>query len=139
MKAIKITADHAPAIEAALLAVNGRSKAHAYTSYDEIAALAAAAEKTLDELLLKRDFPGAVWRETSGSAVANCYRGVRNGTTITIERRSSAWYLVDAHQAPLFKRGGGKGRLTLTVEQDVAAKAKVQSLYSIAKPDEPVA
>ena len=133
MKAIKITPDNAQAIESALHDVNGRSTSHAYTKYAEIAAVADDAEKTLGELLFKKDFSGAVWRETSGSVVANCYRGTRNGTAIAIERRSAAWFLVEIGQVPLFTNGGGRGHLTLTLLQDAAATAKLRARYSVAQ------
>lgn len=138
MKAIKITIAGGAAIEAALHDVNGRSTSHAYTKYDEIAAIATEAEKTLGELLYKKDYAGAVWRETSGSAVPNSYRGIRNGTAVTLERRSSDWYLVNVQQVPLFNHGGGRGRLTLTAAQDAAAIAKLKARYSVEQP-EPVA
>lgn len=131
MKAIKITAENAAAIELVLHEANGRSTAHAYTTFGEIADVASGAEKALAGLMLKKDFSGAVWRETSGGSVPNSYKGIRNGTAITIERRSAAWYLVSVSQVSLFKAGGGAGRLQLTTEQDAAAVAKLRSQYSV--------
>lgn len=134
MKLLKIVESNAAVIEAALREINGRSEAHAYTTFREIESVAAEAEKTLGELLLKRDFAGAMWRETSGTAVPNSYNGTRNGTSIVIERRSSAWYLVAIAQVPLYTNGGGRGRLTLTAGQDAAAKARFGARYSVATP-----
>lgn len=136
MKAIKITADNAATIEAALAEVNGKARQHTYTDYSEIEALARGAEKRLEQLnIAKVRRAGASFTETSGSAVANSYKNTRIGTTATIERKGAGWYLVAVSAATLFSNGGGKGRLTMTAAQDAEAVAEVvaalKSGYSV--------
>ena len=131
MKPIKIIPKNAEAIEAALREVNGKAVAHAYTSYAEVAGLVSAAEKELAAVLYKKDWPGARWTETSGGKTANSYKYMRDATHVTIERRSSAWYVIEARHASIGTNGGGAGRLYLTPEQDEAAKARLAGLYWI--------
>ena len=133
MKAIKITEANETAIEAALSEANGRSEAHAYTTYGEIENLVSAAERALCSMLYKKDWQGAQWRETSGAKVANAYKGIRNGTSVVIERRSSAWYLIAAHKTPIYNDGGGKGWLYLTVAQQQAAHDKLNEQFYVMK------
>lgn len=130
MKAIKITESNAVAIEFALKTANGYSESHAYTTYSEVASVAMTAENMLASLICKKDFPGARYTSQSGSSVPNSYKGVRNGTEIVIERRSSAWYLVNVRQFPLFKNGG-KDLMCLTPEQNEAAITKLQNRYVV--------
>ena len=134
MKDIKIIEANEQAIEALLKETNGRSWSHAYTTYAEIDSLVSAAEKQLDRLLYKKDWPGATWRETSGGKVANSYRGNRNGTYVVIERRSSAWYLVSAQKVTIYNDGGGRGWLYLTVAQQKAAHEKLAETFRFANP-----
>ena len=134
MKAIKIIEANEQAIEALLAETNGRSEAHAYTTYAEIDSLVSAAEKQLDRLLYKKDWKGSTWRETSGGKVANSYRGARNGTHVVIERRSSAWYLVDAQKVQIYNDGGGRGWLYLTAAQQEAAHEKLDETFRVANP-----
>lgn len=132
MKAIQIVEANADAIKAALHAVNGRSVGHAYTEYSEVADIAAAAEKRLAELLPNlKAYKGARWAEVSGAPVANAYRYMRDATAVTIERKSSGWYLVDVRSVRVGKAGGGAGRLFLTEAQDVLAKEKLAKAYGV--------
>lgn len=132
MKAIKIDIKNAATIEAALAAVNGRAEAHTYTTFYEVADVAAKAEAALENLLLKGDRPGARWSKTSGSKVANSYKNSRLATTVVLERKTAGWYLVEVHSVSVMESGGGKGRLTLTQAQDAAAKALLQKQYRVA-------
>jgi len=128
---IKITDDHADDIKKALAAVNGRARCHIYSHFEEIKYLAEKAEIKLGKLLNKKDFPGARWTETSGLKVANKYKHTRLATEVTLERRSAAWYLINARVVSISVSGGGAGSLYLTEEQDVAAKEKLSKNYHI--------
>lgn len=123
MKAIKINEENKMKIENALKAVNGRSEAHAYTQASEIEAIAERAENELTCLVYKKDAAGAEYVSISGDAVSASYRGMRNGTKIVIQRRSTGWYLIDAEAVLLYAQGGGKNRLYLTERQNDAAIA----------------
>lgn len=131
MKAIKIAQANAAAIESALKAANGKAHEHTYTTFPEIDYLAQQAEKTVRELLNVADLPGATWAETSGGSVAKAYKSMRNATRVTLVRKSTGWYLTDAQAVMIGTDGGGRGRLTLTAAQDVAAVAKLRKAYSV--------
>lgn len=131
MKAIKIVEENSTAIEEALKEVNGRSTDHAYTRFFEVAAVSETAEEKLGELLYKKDFPGAVFTSVSGHEVPNSYRGSRNATSITIERRSGAWYLTTVSRVILWTEAG-KDKLFLTPEQHIAAVARFAKQYHVA-------
>lgn len=133
MKAIKITVENKDVIEAALKNINGRSEAHAYTTFNEIDSLRKDAERKLEALLYKKDFRGAIYEETSGGKVANCYKGIRNGTKVRLIRKSSDWFITDIEQKQLFQSGGGKGQLILTEAQDSVAKLKLSESYFVSR------
>lgn len=132
MKAIKVTAANAAAIETALATVNGKATAHAYTTAQEIIDLAERAESQLEGLgIIKSARSGAVLISGSGSAVPNSYKYSRTGTRIELQRKSSDWYLIGATQLTIFK-SGGKTNLILTKAQDELAIAALRKQYSIA-------
>jgi hypothetical protein len=126
---IKIIPENAEAIEAALREVNGKAAAHAYTSYAELTDLVDRAQSILSTLLYKKDWQGARWTETSGGKTANSYKYMRDATRVIIERRSSAWYMIEARHVSVGTRGGGEGRLSLTSRQDEAAKKRLAERY----------
>ena len=132
---IRITEANAAAIEAALKAVNGKAEAHAYTAFGEIEALAEAAEARLEALgLPKTQRTGALWTETSGSAVSNSYAKKafhRAATIVQLQRRPSGWFLVSAFATTIGASGGGKGGLILSAEQDAEAVRRLRASYSV--------
>ncbi len=136
MNPIKITEENSAAIEAALKAVNGRACQHAYTAYLDLEVMAEAAEKRLEKMgLPKSRRSGAAWSETSGAAVSNSYakKGFsRPATSVRLERRSSAWYLVSAIATTIGQQGGGAGRLILTKAQDEEVVRNLRESYSVA-------
>lgn len=132
MKAIKVTAANATAIETALAAVNGKATAHAYTTAQEIIDLAERAESQLEGLgIIKSARSGAVLISASGDAVPNSYKYSRIGTRIELRRKSSDWYLTDAAQWTIYKTGGST-QMVLTKAQDELAIAALRKQYSIA-------
>ena len=132
MKPIRIDIENRSAIEAALKEVNGTATAHTFTDCCELVAMASEAEAAARHLLNAADLPGARYTETSGGAVAKKYRNSRKATTVTIERRSKGWFLVAVASTEIWEKGGGAGRLVLTPEQDVAARNKFATRYSVA-------
>lgn len=131
MTKIKISKKNAEKIENLLNEINGRATAHTYTGYTQIENMANAAEKKLSELLLKKDFQGATWSETSGDKVANCYKGSRIATNVKLQRGSSAWFLVSVSGRTVWNEGGGESCLTLTAEQDAAAIIELRKQYTV--------
>lgn len=114
-KPIAVIPDNYQRILELLKAVNGHSRAHTYTEFSEIEHLVNCAEEELAELdIPKTQRTGAVWYQTSGSAVANSYYGnQRNATTVKLERKRSGWYLAAVSSATVYKEGGGRGKLYL--------------------------
>ncbi len=135
MKAIKITADNAEAVESTLLAVNGKARAHAYTEFSEIEALASRAEKRLESLgIAKTRRAGAVWHDTSAAAMPNAYNKkcrVRKATLVRLERRATGWFLTDARSVEVWQQGGGPGRLAITKAQEAEAIAAFKQSFSV--------
>ena len=121
MKPMKITVENRAKIEETLLGVNGRAEQHAYTTLSEIQTLAEAAEAKLEKLGIPKGMrPKAQWLEVSGSSVANAYAkkaSTRKATSVALIRKASGWFLIYASSVPIYKEGGGPGRLLLTQEQ----------------------
>lgn len=118
MKPIPIHIRNCADIEAALAAVNGKSTAHAFTTFEAVETLAGEAEAALVALgLPKTTRPGAFWHQTSGAKVSNSYKGTRNGTYVELVRRPSGWFLAEVRAVRLYNCGGGSGRLSLSADQ----------------------
>lgn len=137
MKPLKIIEKNAAAIEAALLAVNGRAHDHAYTTFAEVAACAAAVELRLGIL----DLPvamraGARFTETSGASVPNAYKYPRTATSIRCERRTSGWYLVSASSVTIYQRGGGPAHLSITAAQAAEVARRHALQYTVIEVEE---
>ena len=131
MKAIKVTATNAAAIESALAEVNGKATAHAYTTAQEIIDLAERAESQLEGLgIIKSARSGATLISVSGDAVPNSYKYSRTGTRIELQRKSGDWYLIGATQLTIFKSGGST-KMILTKAQDELAIAALRKQYSV--------
>jgi hypothetical protein len=136
MKSIKLVAQNATAVEAALAAVNGKASAHSFYSFEQVAALAARAEAELDKLRIQHvTRAGAKVNAISGKAVSKSYRYARNRTRVQLERRNAGWYITDTSRWTTQADVWGY-RLILTKDQDTAATAAavaaVRSSYSVA-------
>jgi hypothetical protein len=130
MKALKIELSNKSAIESELHAINGRATAHSYTSFNEIEAIAKRFEgKVYDLLCSKKEMVGAIVRSESGSSVAKKYKGSRVSTIVTIERKSTGWYLTDVKSGQLWT-DGGRDVLTLTAQQDARAVEQFRKSYN---------
>ena len=135
MKPIKIDKDHEALVEAALRAVNGKAIAHTFQSFHEIEALATAAEKRLDGLgIPKAERAGARFSKRSGGKLPNAYKYSVNVTWVTLERRSSAWWLVEIHQTHVHPNTAPGGYLSLTQAQDAKAIEVLRRGYAIQRP-----
>ena len=131
MKAIKINAENFSAIKASLVAANGKACTHTFTT-DEIIIIACAAEDEVIGLLgNKKDSIGATVFARSGDKLPNAYKYGRQVNQITIERRSSGWWLVYIGCMGTLDKSAGKTRLTLTPEQDAKAVARFKKSYEV--------
>jgi len=131
MKEIKITQANSQKIEAVLREINMKSTAHTYVRFDQIESLVEDAESRLISLLgAKKNFAGAIFDAISGGAVPNAYKYSRDATCVTLTRKSSDWYLVDAVSTTIYKQGGKK-TLRLTESQDAIVYKKARANYSL--------
>jgi hypothetical protein len=131
MKAIKINAANAAAIQAALNKVNGRALSHTFTA-DEIVDVALSAEfKVIALLGSKKDAIGATVFSRSGDKLSNAYKWARQINTMRIERRSNGWWLVDLTNDTVNDKSAAYLRLTLTPEQDAKAVARFKKSYGV--------
>jgi hypothetical protein len=133
MKAIKISEEKSVAIALALDAVNGKAWNHTFSTFREIADIAADAEKQVVEIVgSQRAAVGAVLKAVSGQKVANSYKYARIGTRVVIERRSTGWFLINIVSETLYASQGGARTLTLTPAQDAKAIEVLRASYLIA-------
>lgn len=153
IKAIKIAKENAAAIEAALAAVNGCATAHTFTTFGEIEALAARAERELEYFGIAKTLrTGAAYDAVSGGAASKLYYPTRIVTLVQMLRKASGWYLVCAVAMWLCGYRGvgglmiaaeksgwsvcgyrGKKGLTLTKEQDERAVSVLREKYHCAE------
>jgi hypothetical protein len=132
-KQIRISDEHAHAIETALATTNGKAHKHAFTTYQQIADLAEYGEQRLTRMgLPKSARHGAVVIGTSGDQVPLAYKHPRQGTRVRLVRRSSGWYLVASEKVLLWPKDHFKCDLHLTVDQDVEAVRRFRCTYSAA-------
>ena len=123
MKAIKLTLANSEPIVDALSAVNGRADRWTLQHYYQVANAADDAEDRLDDLgVLKKHRPGTRAVHVGGTPVRSKYSGGIT-TKITLERRSSGWFLVDVER---FESDGGAEETTLHLGPD-AGRAVVKA------------
>lgn len=111
MKQIKITVENSAAIEAALLAANGKAHNHCFTRFEEILGIAAVAEAALIKLVGSKGYAaGAIFTQTSGDQVSKAYEKKcreRIATRIRLQRRPAGWFLIEASKSSVYREGGG--------------------------------
>lgn len=139
-KPIKVCQENAAEIEALLSNINGRARTHAFTRYSEIASVAEEAEKDLATFgVTKASRSGATYFATSGGYLANAYNNKAIQTAIKLERRSSAWYLIEGHTCDLYPKQNPKRHLAVTQEQADEACKRLLATVTVQKESEEVA
>lgn len=137
-KLIKITAENAAAIEAALAEGNGRARAHTFTCAAEIIHEAEAAESQVADLDLPQSKrAGARYIAYScTSTLPTSYRYSAIGTRVTLRRRTGGWYLESVGRYDIYSGHGSapKDRLYLTQEQADEVTRRFQARFSVARP-----
>jgi hypothetical protein len=132
MKSIKVTGANKGALESALLAVNGKATAHAFTRASELASCAEAAEASLAKLgLPKNARKGASLVVASGQKLPSAYKFKVRVTYATIVRGATDWTLMELCSLETWHGGGSM--LTLTPAQDERIIAGVRAGYRISK------
>lgn len=127
---IKIDETQREAIETALRDANGKAEAHTCTTMLEALWESEQAEKALAGILPKSAWPGARYTAVSGDKLPNSYDYAPIRTTITVERGSRAWYLVDVIAE---KQNLRAPTLTLTKAQDERAVETLRRNYAVAE------
>ena len=131
MKPIKVCQQNLSALNAALLAVNGKATAHTLTDAEDLLRIASNTEGCLVRLVgAKKRAPGATMTYISGDAMPAAYKYSRAATHLELERRSSDWFLINASATAIYN-DGGKAQLTLTPAQDAAAIATLRKEYIV--------
>ena len=122
MKPIKITQENTDKIKATLDAVNGRAIGHTYTHAYQILRLAIDAE-------CARVGAGVTFQ--SGEHLPAAYKYVARTTTVTLLRRTSAWYLAVVRSSELHPRSNPRQSTVLTEAQDSVLVAALRKKYLI--------
>jgi len=132
MKPLKLTGANKIAIEAALLAVNGKACVHTYTRASELISGAALAELALAKLgLPKSACKGARVVIASGQKLPSAYKYKVKITQATLVRVATGWTLTELASVETWHGGGSM--LTLTPAQDERIVAGVRAAYRISK------
>jgi len=130
---MRINLTNMEAVRAALDAVNGRATAHTYHMSCQVADVAREAERALARLNLSKSARrGARYVSQSSGNLPKAYKYNAIGTTVTLERGASAWFLVDVTACDIRPGAAPFQRLTLTPDQDAAAVAALRKAYAVA-------
>lgn len=132
MKAIKVTAANTTTIETALLAVNHKAIAHAFTRASEIQSAASAAEAQLAKLGLPVSArKGASFLVASGKKMPSAYKYKTKITQATLVRGATDWALTELASVETWHGGGSM--LSLTAAQDERIIVGIRNSYRISK------
>jgi hypothetical protein len=130
---MKINLKDTDAVQAALDAVNGRATAHTYNTPYFVHVVAREAERELARFNVpKAARKGARYVSQSSGNLPKAYKYTAIGTTVTLERGASAWFLVDVAACDIRPGAAPFYRLTLTPDQDAAAVAALRKAYRVA-------
>jgi hypothetical protein len=131
MKQLKIIEGNETEIADLLFSVNGRASQHTF-NVAEIFGIARDAENAAVALLgSKKAIVGAQVSMRSGGAVPNAYKYARQMNFITIERRSSCWWIIDLDNRESYEQAQGRLRLTLTPAQAESAVARFKTGFGV--------
>jgi hypothetical protein len=106
MKAIKFTEANAEKINAILSDVNGRAVDHTLRSFGDIVKADDQTKKAENLVGGKKHAVGMKVLIESGDKVPNAYKYNRVGTIVTLEMRSSGWFITDICRTNLWASGG---------------------------------
>jgi len=107
MKPIKFDVKNADKINAILDEVNGIAASHTYNKFTDMVAdcnsQISRAENLVDG---KKHAVGIKIIVESGYSVKSAYKYTRIGTQVTLECRSSGWFITDITRADIWAKGG---------------------------------
>ena len=121
---IKLTDD--ARVEAALDAVNGKATSFTIQYASVVRGIAEDAEKAL-ALLPKAQRSGAVVTFTPSGPSAGAYKNSAISTIVTLQRGSSAWFLIGVGRTSVYPKQTERLSITITKGQaDVIIKAAIR-------------
>jgi hypothetical protein len=131
MKQLKIIDGNEAAIAELLVSVNGRASQHTF-AVTEIFGIASDAENAALALLgSKKAIVGAQAVMRSGGAVPNAYKYARQLNFMTIERRSSCWWIIALDNRESHEQAEGRLRLNLTAAQAESAVVRFKTGFGV--------
>lgn len=133
MKPIKIIPANYDAIRAELDRVNGRANSFTINSAHDVERIAARAEKRL-AMLPKALRSGAKASYIPEGPSARAYKYEAKSTCVYVERRSSAWYLVDVRSTTVRPRDSESLTIHITPAQAAEIARRAVADFSILKP-----
>lgn len=130
LEPIKICENNKHSINQILGSVNGQAIEHAFATFEDIQEVVKTVEAlALQKVALRKNLPGTKATITSGLKRPKFCAYRRLATCVTIEHRTSGWYLARVRQAFIYANGGGQARLSFSSKQDEVAVALFRSGY----------
>jgi hypothetical protein len=106
MKAIKFDVKNAEKVNAILSDVNGKAVDHTFGSFGDIVKGDDRTKKAENLVGGKKFAVGIKIIVESGHSVKSAYKYSRIGTQVTLECRSSGWFITDITRADIWQKGG---------------------------------
>jgi hypothetical protein len=131
MKQLKIIDGNEAAIADLLFSVNGRALQHTFTVAGIFGIARNAENAALALLGSKKAIVGAQAVMRSGGAVPNAYKYARQLNFMTIERRTSCWWIVALDNREWYEQAEGRLRLNLTAAQAENAVARFKTGFGV--------
>jgi hypothetical protein len=130
---INVAKASSTALEAALVAVNGRASANTTTTANEVRSIAEEAENALAGLgLPKCHRRGASAVHVSGKGLARAYQYRGIATEVRLHRGARDWYLVGVERVPAYPGDAGRAlKVRVSLDQDAQAAEARRRAFGI--------
>jgi len=128
---IAIDSQFAAKIEEELQKVNGKAEAFTIRYFTDLVSFAEDAEKKLEKSKLpKSERKGALVTVTPAGPAAKSYKYASKSTTVTLERGSRGWMLVDVFSSTVYPGQSSRVKMTITeAQRDIIAKKAVEDYF----------
>jgi hypothetical protein len=133
MKATKITAANLEQLQAALDEAEGRATNRTLSAADVLRLVERAETETALQHLPRNMHSGATVTYRMRLNLPNSYKYAPEYTSVTITRRSTAWYLTRAERRQGNNKQAERITLTLTPEQSDLVMSRVRGQYSVSQ------
>ena len=132
MKAIKISAENAEKINAAISEIEGKATARTLDADDIIK----IAERSTEQVAARTFLPktrqvGAVVTYRMGINLPSSYKYAPEYTEVILERRKSGWFLVSARRARGAAKQAETFEISLSPQAAAEAKRRFESGFSV--------